>query len=265
MSLQAVRRRVRSGVWAEVHPAVYLVAGHEFTRRGRVRAAWLWAGPDAIVDGTAAAFWFGMTDRPPPVVGVTVPPRTRRTPPDGIRMRRRTVPAPDRARRDGIALTGKALTVLETAAVHPDGITFLDRALQVSVTAGDLYAAYCRNAGAHGMRRARAMFVSAADAAESVTERRLVAGLRRAGIEGFVQGLPLGDWKIDIAFPAARLAVEIDSWAWHTDPVRFARDRAKGNAIVAAGWRLLRFTWRDVTEHPDRCVDLIRSELARAA
>ena len=104
----------------------------------------------------------------------------------------------------------------------------------------------------------------AADAADSVTERRLVAGLRRAGIDEFVQGLSLGDWKIDIAFPAARLAIEIDSWAWHTDPVRFARDREKGNAIVAAGWRLLRFTWRDVTEHPDRCVDLIRSELTRA-
>ncbi len=155
--------------------------------------------------------------------------------------------------------------MLETAAAHPDGITFLDRALQGPVTFDDLHAAYCRNAGAHGMRRARELLVSAADNADSITERRLAAGLRRAGIDAFVQGLPLGDWKIDIAFPDAQLAVEVDSWAWHTDPVRFARDREKGNAIVAAGWRLLRFTWRDVTQHVDRCVALIRAELARAA
>ena len=92
-----------------------------------------------------------------------------------------------------------------------------------------------------------------------------MAALRRTGVDGYVQGLPLGDWEIDIAFPAARLAVEVDSWAWHTDPVRFARDREKGNAIVAAGWRLLRFTWRDVTEHADDCVRRIQAELARAA
>lgn len=265
MSLQAIRRRVRAGVWTEVHPGVFLAEGHPITSRARVRAGWLWAGSDAVVDGAAAAFWFGLTDRPPPRIGVTVAPRTRRTPPEMIRMRRRTLPAPDRARRDGIALTGKALTVLETAAAHPDGITFLDRALQGPVTYEDLYAAYCRNAGAHGMGRSRELLVSAADNADSITERRLVAALRHAGVQDVVQGLPLGDWKIDIAFPGARLAVEVDSWAWHTDPVRFARDREKGNAIVAAGWRLLRFTWRDVTHHVDRCVALVRSELARAA
>jgi very-short-patch-repair endonuclease len=263
ISLQAVRRRVRAGVWTEVHPGVYLVEGHALTSRSRVRAGWLWAGPDAVVDAAAAAYWHGLTDRPPPRIGVTVGPRTRRVPPDMIRMRRRTLPSPDVTSRDGIALTGRALTVLETAAGHPDPITFLDRALQGSATFDELYASYCRNSGAHGMRRARDLLVSAADNADSIAERRLVAGLRRARLDA-VQGLPLGDWTIDIAFPAARLAVEVDSWAWHTDPVRFARDRTKGNAIVAAGWRLLRFTLRDVTEHVERCVELIRAELTRA-
>ena len=244
---------------------MYLVEGHAFTSRGRVRAGWLWAGADAVVDGAAAAYWYGLTDRPLPRIGVTVAPRTRRTPPEMVRMRRRTLSGADRASRGGILLTGTALTVLETAASIPDGITFLDRSLQGAVTFGELHEAYCRNVGAHGMRRARELLVSAADGADSIAERRLMAGLRRAGVDGYVQGLPLGDWKIDLAFPAARLAVEVDSWAWHTDPVRFARDRQKGNAIVAAGWRLLRFTWRDVTEHADDCVRRIQVELARAA
>ncbi len=78
-------------------------------------------------------------------------------------------------------------------------------------------------------------------------------------------GLPLGPHLIDLAFPAARLAVEVDGWAWHTDPARFAADRRKGNAITRAGWDLLRYTWHDLDGRPEACVQEIDDLLARAA
>jgi very-short-patch-repair endonuclease len=65
----------------------------------------------------------------------------------------------------------------------------------------------------------------------------------------------------DLAFPGCRLAVEVDGWAWHIDPDRFQRDRARQNALVLAGWTVLRFTWSDVTERPDRVVAQIRRAL----
>ena len=68
----------------------------------------------------------------------------------------------------------------------------------------------------------------------------------------------------DLVFDAARLVVELDGWAYHTDPDRFQRDRARQNRIVAAGWRVLRFTWRDLTERPAAVVAAIRAELDRS-
>jgi very-short-patch-repair endonuclease len=80
-----------------------------------------------------------------------------------------------------------------------------------------------------------------------------------------VLGHPLGPYRIDVAFPAARLAVEVDGWAWHVDVARFRNDRRKGNAITRAGWDLLRFTWHDLDGRPAETVAEIAATLARAA
>jgi len=60
---------------------------------------------------------------------------------------------------------------------------------------------------------------------------------------------------------AAKLAVEVDGWAWHMDVERFRADRHKGNALVRAGWDLLRFTWHDLNNRPAYVLDEIRTAL----
>lgn len=67
-----------------------------------------------------------------------------------------------------------------------------------------------------------------------------------------------------VAFPAAKLAIEIDEWAWHTDVDRFRAGRHKGNALVSAGWQLLRFTWHDLVHRPDYVLAEIRAALLAA-
>ncbi|MBW0105480.1 type IV toxin-antitoxin system AbiEi family antitoxin domain-containing protein [Pseudonocardia sp. KRD291] len=265
MSLRTVQRRVASGAWLEVAPGVFLTGGHRLTDEVRVRAAWLWAGPTSLISGPAAAFWHRLLDHPGRVVDVAVAPSSRRRPPSGVATRRREIDCADRAEIRGVALTGLGLTVLETAAVVRDGAAFLDRALQRHLDFDDLYAAYCRAVGTRGMAKAGILLVAAADRADSALERRLIGLLRTAGITGFVVGHPFGDRAIDLAFPAARLAVEIDGWAFHADRARFAADRRKGNDLLAAGWGLLRFTWDDVMNHPVATVARVRNALARAA
>ena len=41
-------------------------------------------------------------------------------------------------------------------------------------------------------------------------------------------------------------------------PERFQRDRSRQNRLVAAGWTVLRFTWRDLVERPGYVVRTIR-------
>ncbi|TCK25475.1 endonuclease domain-containing protein [Pseudonocardia endophytica] len=265
MTLRTVQRRVATGAWTEVAPRVYLVGGHRFGSEARIRGAALWGGPEAVVAGPGAAFWHGLIDAPGRVVDLAVPVGRRRRPPAWIRPRRRRVDEEDRTEIRGVGVTALGLTVLDTTAAVPNASEFLDRALQRSLTFCELHEAYCRAAGTRGMARAGRVLVAAADRADSAIERTLLRHLRRSGIDGFVVGLAFGNGQIDVAFPAARIAIEIDSWAWHTDPERFRADRRKGNDLVAAGWTLLRFTWHDIAERPDATVARIRAALARAA
>jgi very-short-patch-repair endonuclease len=89
--------------------------------------------------------------------------------------------------------------------------------------------------------------------------------MRYAGITGWRVGVSFGAYTIDVAFPDAKVAIEVDGWAWHVDADRFRADRRKGNALVRAGWTLLRFTWHDLTTRPAECLAEIRDALAPAA
>jgi hypothetical protein len=236
VSAATVQRRARQQAWERLHPAVYLVGGHRLTDEARVRAAWLWAGDDAVVSGPAAAYWHGLLDRAPEVVEVTVPRRFGPSGQPGVCVRRRDLASVDLIGTRDVWSTAVPLTVLETAVALPDGSAFLDRALQRRVRFPTLYRAFCRNMGARGSSAAGRLLVAAADRADSAAERLLVRILRDAGIGGWVLGHPFGPWRIDLAFPAQKVAVEVDGWAWHVDAERFRNDRRKQNALVREGW-----------------------------
>jgi very-short-patch-repair endonuclease len=262
ISARTVQRRVRCGDWERVLPRVFLVGGHPRSDAVRVRAAGLWVGERGAVSGPAAAWWHGMWSSVPGTVEVTVPRAACPRPQPHIDLRRRALGSTDLVTLRALRLTDKPLTALETAAVVADGSVFLDRALQRHVAFPRVYRAYCRNLGAHGSARAGALLVAAADRADSAAERCAVALLRAAGITGWVLGHPFGAYVIDIAFPEAKLAVEIDGWAWHMAVDRFRADRHKGNALVRARWDLLRFTWHDLTNRPGYVVAEILAALA---
>ena len=58
--------------------------------------------------------------------------------------------------------------------------------------------------------------------------------------------------RVDFAYPELRLTIEVDGFAAHSTVDAFGRDRARQNALVAAGWTVLRFTWTEVdTSSPD--------------
>jgi very-short-patch-repair endonuclease len=264
MSAATVQRRARQRSWERLFPAVYLVGGHRLTDEARVRAAWLWAGEAAAISGPSAAYWHGLLDRAPETVEVTVPRRTAPRCPEGLRVRRRDLDPVDLIGRRDIWLTAVPLSVLETAVALPDGSTFLDRALQRHVRFPTVYRAFCRNVGRRGSSAAGRLLVAAADRADSAAERLLVRILRGAGIGGWVLGHPFGPWRIDLAFPEQKVAVEVDGWAWHVDPERFRSDRRKQNALVRAGWDPLRFTWHDLDGRPAAVVEEIRATLRAA-
>jgi very-short-patch-repair endonuclease len=265
MSPATVQRRVRQGRWIRLHPGISLVGGHRRTDEARIRAAWLWGGPYSVITGPAAAYWHHMLDHAPATVELSVPAHTSPRPQPGIHLRRRDLFDSDVRERDGIRVAAAPFAALETAVALPDGSTFLDRALQQHVRFPALYRSFCRNMGRTGASTAGRLLVAAADRADSAAERLLVDLLQEAGIDGWVLGHPLGPYRIDLAFPAQHVAIEVDGWAWHVDPERFRNDRRKGNYITRCDWDLPRFTWHGLHAQPAESITEIRETLALAA
>lgn len=65
----------------------------------------------------------------------------------------------------------------------------------------------------------------------------------------------------DLVFDDVKLVVEIDGFAYHGDRDAFERDRQRQNLLTAAGWTILRFTWRQV--HNDPAAVIAQIEVTR--
>jgi hypothetical protein len=70
--------------------------------------------------------------------------------------------------------------------------------------------------------------------------------------------LPNRTIHVDFAFPANRLAIELDSYAFHLDRKAFEEDRRRDNELRALGWDVLRFTWAMLKFEAERVAQLVR-------
>lgn len=68
--------------------------------------------------------------------------------------------------------------------------------------------------------------------------------------------------RVDFAWPAARLVVEVDGRRWHDPEDARNRDRRRDNTAAVLGWTVLRFTWREVVHEPELVVASVRGALA---
>jgi len=269
MSPAQIRHQVATGSWQRVQPSVFRSMQHEPCTAARLRSVVLWAGEEAVLSGHAAAWWWGLTTVEPTVVEVVVPRRRNPAPRPGIRVVRRDLVAADRATVRSAGVTGLALSALFGAVALGDkGAPVLDRALQTRVSFAAVRAAHYRTLGIRGSTRAGDLLRAAADHSAAASERLFIRLLKDAGIRGFRVNYP---WKpmdsgttVDIAFVRERLAIEIDGWAWHSAPDRFARDRRKQNEMTQAGWTVLRFTWLDLTTRQAEVIRDVRRALQRA-
>lgn len=274
LSRWAVPRMVTAGELVRVHPRVYRLAAYPETPRNRVRAAALWAPDGAVLHGVAAAYWWELHPDPPQEVVLAVPPALVRRAPAGVRLVRIVLGPRDTRIVDDVRVTDLALTVLDAAVAlgatrdsGGAGRKMVDRALQKVVTLGELRAAHAGRPRGRAAAEVDGLLRQLGDRTASEPERRVVAALRAAGLEGFVVNHRLHlfgrDVVIDIAFLGIKLAVEVQGWAWHREHDRFVDDARRRTVLVRAGWTILEVTWADLVERPEQVVADIRAVLVR--
>jgi very-short-patch-repair endonuclease len=87
--------------------------------------------------------------------------------------------------------------------------------------------------------------------------------LRDNGITGWKTNYPVGGYKLHVAFPKPKVAIETDGCTFHSSQEDFQNDRERQHTIALLGWQVLRFTWLDLTEYPQRVQAEIRFAISR--
>lgn len=101
---------------------------------------------------------------------------------------------------------------------------------------------------------------------KSVAEARLLRAIGRAGIELPVCQYEVSDGagftaKIDFAWPAELVAVEMDGYRYHGSPRAFGDDYERECRLAELGWSVLRTTPHAFDRSPERFLRRLRREL----
>ena len=66
------------------------------------------------------------------------------------------------------------------------------------------------------------------------------------------------EMQVDFLWRQDRVIVEVDGFATHRTRQAFQRDRRRDQLLTSAGWRVIRFTWDQVTNDPGHVVEVAR-------
>jgi len=267
-----VETRLRRGVLAQLHPGVYAVGHRQLRRDGHRVAALLWAGPGAALSHREAAALHGLWQAGAQIDVTTT--RRSRTPRPGVAVHHtRVLDAGDVSRVDGMPVTSVPRTLVDLAGVlSPQHLANALREaehlrlLDLRAIEDVLQRTRARRGQGHAAmrvaleeRRRRGLQLT-----RSILEARFLALCDRHGLPTPRTNFHVGDMEVDACWPDRRLAVELDGWERHKDRRAFQRDRTKGNELLRAGWRLLRFTHDDVVRRPAETAASIAGFLADA-
>jgi very-short-patch-repair endonuclease len=262
-----IDRRLAIGRLHVLHRGVYAVGHRVLTVEGRWMAAVLACGSNAVLShATAAAAW----DLMPAGSGathVTVPGDPGRTRRAGIRVHRSATLTPaDTTTHRGIPITTPLRTLLDVAATlkRRSLEQALDRAerlidfaeLQQALTA------HRTRPGSPSLQAVLSTYTVGSVVTRSEQEERFLRlcddhGLPRPETNTRIEGM-----EVDFVWRDARLIVEVDGYKYHRLPTVFESDRERDVLLTLAGWRVLRFTWRQITGRDGWVAGVIRDCLA---
>jgi predicted transcriptional regulator of viral defense system len=251
----AIELRVRRGRLHVIHRGVYAVRYARLTIHGRWMAAVLASGEETRLTFRSAGMLWGIRRTERGLIEVTSPHRGRGRP--GIQ-RHRAVLLPDEVTiHHGIPTTTVPTTLLDLASVlTPHQLARAVNEAEVQrltdpLSLNALLERYPRRPGVPALRALLGQHIA-------VTKSELEKRFREFLIQN---GLPLpetnahveveGVWyEVDCLWRAERVVVELDGRAIHDTKQAFETDRARDRILQAAGYRVIRITWRQLHESP---------------
>jgi very-short-patch-repair endonuclease len=217
-------------------------------------AAVLWGGDKAAISHTTAGRLLRLDAIRFDGVHLTLPPSFGRRASDLVLHRMAAAPV-DLVVVDGIRCTSATRTIVDCAGLLGDEAleVAFEQARRMGLTSASVLA-----------RRAEELCGRGRPGSTRV--RRLLAVLlRKSSLPKPHRQAPVGRFRLDFAWPSARIACECDGFEHHGARLAWKRDRRRLAAIEATGWRIVQVTWADVTEEPDQTIDRLSLALRAAA
>lgn len=237
--------RVAAGRLWRLHQGVYSIVPPPLLRlEGRWLAAVFACGPGAVLSHTEAAAIWELRHAHAGPIHVTVPTRSGRRRRHGITIHRSGTLLPsDVTVRRGVRVTQPARTLADLRPLIPASdwertcSRALDRHLHLGILGDGAIPTF------------------------SVLEDRLKRLCRRHSLPSPRAQQQLGPFTVDFLWPEHRVVVECDDFATHGRRETFESDRERDAWLQLQGYRVLRFTWRQVEDHPGRVVATLRAAL----
>ena len=271
VSERVVLRRAADGRLQRLSRGVYAVGQAKLRREGRWLAAVLAYGPTAVLSHRSAAALRGIRDTARTAIDITVPSPNRRSRP-GIDAHATTSIHPDDIEViEGIPVTSLARTLLDLADVVPP--IELQRAYERAeerriLDVRPLHRLLERSNGRRGVGLLRELLdYDPTPAAEtrSELERLFLDLIRDAGLPVPQVNVLVEGFEVDAYWPGARLVVELQSYAHHSDRATFERDHMKMAHLKLAGYEVLPLTHRQVTMERGQTAGTVLKLLQRTA
>lgn len=245
---------------------VYAVGRPELTHFGRLRAALLTCGDDAVLVGdTAGGLWriWKPRDRR---IHLSLPAVQQRRSRKGIVVHRRALPRKDITRERGLPVTTPLRTIVDLAArsSRDEAERLINQAdARNLIRADTLRERLDGHRGEPGTRLLveifdRDTFVLT----ESELERLFLPLAYEAGLPKPTSQKRFGPHRVDFWFEELNLVVECDSLRYHRTTLQQRQDRERDHAHLLAGRRHLRVLHYQVAREGRHVVNLLRLQAA---
>jgi very-short-patch-repair endonuclease len=276
VSHRAIERRLHTGRLLLVRPGLYRLPAIAPSPQQRAMGFCLTAGRGALLSHRYAAMLWELDGFNRAPFEVVVPRWARRQRQTGLIVHESLDLRPiDATSRQGLPCTSAVRTLLDLGAVT--SIERVESALESALrrricTTDQILNRFVQVArrGRRGVGKLRTLLETRAGhyvPTGSAFELMLLRLLVDAGFAEPLKQVPvdLGDVTVylDFAWPELLLAIECDGFAYHADNVRLRWDDDRQNQLVLRGWLVLRFTWKQVTEQPERVIAQVRAAYAR--